>query len=311
MYAGISNMQKENKIFDLLIIGGGPAGLSAAIYAARYKLDTVVLALDFGQIAKAPCVENYPGAEGITGLELAKRFREQAKNQGAPIKNEEAVSIKKLKKGFEVVTREGTRYETRIVLIGTGASHRKLNIENEDKYIGKGVSYCSTCDAPMFKGKIAVVAGGSDAAAVSALHIANYAKSVTIIYRGDELRAEPTLVQKIKSKPSMSIITKANIVKLNGDKRLTSIKLDNGEELKLDGLFIEIGQVPSTGLAKQIGIKLTEKDYIKVDSTQMTNVPGIFAAGDITDSCNHLKQILTSASQGAVAANAIFKFLNL
>ncbi len=297
-------------MYDLLIIGGGPAGLTAAIYAARYKLNTAVLALDFGQIAKAPCVENYPGAEGATGLELAKKFRDQAKNQGVPIMNEEAVSIKKAKRGFEVATREGARYETRSLLIATGASHRKLNIEHEDKYIGKGVSYCSTCDAPMFAGKAVAVIGGSDAAAVSALHLANYANRVTMVYRGDELRAQPTLVQKIKSKPTMSIITNANVAKLKGDKRLTAIKLDNGKELKVDGIFIEIGQVPSTGLAKQIGVRLTERDYIKVDPAQMTNTPGVFAAGDITDSCNHLKQILTAASQGAVAANAIFRFLN-
>lgn len=294
---------------DLAIIGGGPAGLAAAIYAARYKLKTALFAAEFGMISKAPSVENYPGIERITGLDLAIKMRDQAKKTGADIRNAEAVMIKRTKEGFEITEKAGKKTDAKTLILAMGSANRKLNIEGEDKYLGKGISYCSTCDAPLFKKKAVAVVGGSSSAAASALHLAGFAKATTIVYRGDELRAEPMLVQKLKEK-GVQVITKANVAKLKGDKTLTGVELDNGQEIKLEGLFIEIGQIPSTALAKQLGIKLTKEGYIEVDQAQATNVKGVFAAGDVTDACNNMKQIITAAAQGAVAANAAFKFLN-
>jgi len=297
-------------VYDTIIIGGGPAGMAAAIYATRYKLSSLVIAHDFGQISKAPCIENYPGVEKPSGMELITKFRDQAKEHGAEIKTSTITSIEKKEDLFELTAKEGEKYQAKTVILAMGAAHRRLHIENEDKFVGKGVSYCSTCDAPLFSGKKVAVVGGGDSAAVSALHIAGIASEVTLIYRGDALKAQPSLIHNIESKENIRVITNANVEELKGDTFLSGAKLDNGEELEISGLFIEIGQIPSTDLARNAGIELDKSNYIQVNKAQMTNIPGVFAAGDITDASNNLKQILTAAAQGAVAANAAFKFIN-
>ncbi len=298
-------------MYDLIIIGGGPAGLAAALYAARYKLKTVVIAADFGQISKAPLIENYPGVDKVTGLDIAMKWRAQVKAAGVEIKDAEVGSIAKSKNNFKLLTKDSETFESKAVILAMGASHRRLNVEGEEKFIGRGISYCSTCDGPLFKGKVVAVAGGSDSAVMAALHLSEIAKKVMIIYRGEAMRAQPLYVEKAKKKSNVEIITEANVIGLKGDKMIKGIKLDNGADIAVDGLFIEIGQVPSTDLAKQLGIALDKSSYVKVDAAQMTSVPGVFAAGDLTDACNGLKQVLTGASQGAVAANGVFKFLSV
>jgi len=295
---------------DIIIIGGGPAGLTAAIYAARYNLNTIVLAKDLGQISKTPLIENYPGIDGIGGIELVTKMRKQVTTLKVPIKTGTAGKLEKTRNSFKITTREGEKYEAKTVILALGAHPKLLNIDGEDTYSGKGISYCTTCDAPIFRDKTVAVIGGSNSAATSALHVSDFAKKVTIIYRGKELRAQPILVDKIKKKKNIEIITKANVAELKGDKMLTGVKLDNGQEIKLDGVFIEIGYLPSNELARQAGADTDKKGYVKVDKSQMTTVPGLFAAGDLTDANNNLKQIVIAAAQGAVAANAIYSYLN-
>ncbi len=296
--------------YDLVIIGGGPAGLSAALYAARYNLKTVVLAKDFGHIVKSSLIENYPGVESTDGITLITRMRKQVTALKVTIKNATIKKIEKTKSGFKATSNKGESYEAKALLLASGSQPRLLNLKGEDKYAGKGVSYCTTCDAPIFKGKAVAVLGGSNSAATAALHASDFAKKVTIIYRGEELRAQPILVEKIKAKKNIEIITKSNIIELKGDKMLTGLKFDTGKELKVEGLFIEIGHTPSSEMARRLGAELDEKNYVKVNPAQMTNIPGLFAAGDLTNACNNLKQLVTAAAQGAVAANAIFMFLN-
>ncbi len=294
--------------YDLAIIGGGAAGMAAAIYAARYQLNTIVFAEDFGQIAKAPLIENYPGVEEVTGLDLVSKFRAQANDLGVQVKTLEIGSAEKTKQGFKLTSKKGETFESKAVILAMGASHRTLNVKDEEKYVGRGVSYCSTCDAPMFEGKTVAVIGGSDAAAMSAIHISKFAKKVIVIYRKTDMRAQPILMKQMTGRKNVEMLMDANVVGLKGDKMLSSVKLDNGKELKLEGLFIEIGQVPSTDLAKQLKVDIDESNYVKVDRIQATNVPGVFAAGDITNA-HDLKQVVMAVSQGALAATSAFKFL--
>lgn len=295
--------------YDLVIIGGGPSGLTAALYAARYNLKTIVIAKDFGLVVKSSLIENYPGVESTDGITLITRMRKQVTALKVPIKNATIEKIEKTKSGFKATSKKGESYEAKALLLASGSQPKLLNLDGEDKYAGKGISYCTTCDAPIFRGKAVAVLGGSNSAATAALHISDFAKKVTIIYRGEELRAQPMLVQKIKSKKNIDIITEADITELKGDKMLTGLKLSTGKELKVEGLFIEIGYTPSSELARRLGAELDEKSYVKVNQAQMTNIPGLFAAGDLTNACNNLKQLITAAAQGAVAANAIFSYL--
>lgn len=295
-------------MYDSIIIGGGPAGLTAAIYAARYGLKVAVLAKDFGQISKSPIVENYPGTESTTGMDLIMRFRKHLEKFKIPMKTQTVLRVEKKPLGFNVVTDKET-YETKTILLATGTYSRKLGI-GEEKYIGKGVSYCTTCDAPFYKKKTVAVIGGSNAAVTAAIHLSNFAKKVILLYRKAELRAEAALIDSVKKRENVEIATEVNVIELVGKTSLTSIKLDSKKELKIDGLFIEIGYILSNHIAIELGLKLDDDGHIKVDQTQMTSMQGVFAAGDLTTASNKLKQIITAAAEGAIAANSIFKYLN-
>ena len=198
-------------------------------------------------------------------------------------------------------------YECKTLIITTGMEKRKLGIPGEKEFLGKGVSYCGTCDGPLFKDKIVGVVGGSDAAGVEALLLTEYAKKVYIIYRREQLRAEPVTFEQIKKNKKIEIIYKSNVTEIKGKQFVESVILDNGRELKLDGLFIEIGGIPTSYLVKDIGVKLTEDGHVIVDETQETNVDYIFAAGDITNASNKFKQIITAASEGCLAALSAYK----
>ncbi len=293
-------------IHDVIIIGAGPAGLTAAIYAARYNLKALVLAKTIGgTILDAYKVCNYPGFKEITGLELIQRFEEQAKELKVGIRQEVVLNIKKGKE-FSVRT-NAENYKAKSLILGIGNERRKLDVPGEQKCIGKGVSYCTVCDAPLFKGKTVAVVGGSNAAAMAADLLTNYAKKIYIIYRKDRMRAEPIDVVRLEKNKKVRFIYNTDIKKINSDGILKSVDLDNGRQLKLDGLFIEIGSTPSRILPKKLGLKTTEGGYIIADEQQQTSIPGIFAAGDITS--NQLKQVVTACAEGAVAANSVYKYL--
>jgi len=298
-------------IYDLIIIGAGPAGLSAAIYSSRYNLNVLVVGNEpGGMAAEAYKVENYPGFKSVSGMELMNKFKEQV-NGLVDIKQEKVIELKK-ENNFVITTKDGV-YISRAVIVASGTKRRKLNIKGEKEFLGRGVSYCATCDATFFRDKVVSVVGGNDAAAMSALLLAEYAKRVFIIYRKEKIRAEPLRVNQLNENKKITIINNTNVIAVNGDKMMNSVTLDKefnkNKELALDGLFIEIGSVPSTVLTKKLGIELDEEGYVIVDSAQKTNVDGFYAAGDITINSNKFRQIITAASEGAVAAHSVYEFL--
>ena len=295
---------------DVIIIGGGFAGLSAAIYTVRFNLETLVVAKNMGGvITESYLVENYPGFKSISGIELMDKFIEQAKYLGAELKETEVKKIKKEGRKFVVETSDG-KFESKAILLAMGSVKRDLNVPGIQEFRGKGVSYCATCDAAFFKDKIAGVVGGGNSAAEAAILLAKHAKKVYLLYRGDDLhRVEPVMVNQIKKEKKIEVVFNVNVKKVKGDKVMGSVVLDNGKELKVDGLFIEIGADPASGMAKQLGVKLDAKGHIITDAAQRTNIPMVYAAGDITTGSNMFEQGVCAASEGAIAADSIFKDL--
>lgn len=291
-------------MYDMIIIGGGPAGLTAAIYAGRYKMKALLMARAIGgAMAEAHVIENFPGIEHIQGLELAGRMRKQAEHLGVEILEEEAVRLEKTKNGYMV----NKKYETKYLVLCLGTERKKLNLERENEFIGKGVSYCATCDAPFYKEKIVAVVGGRDAALMAADLLTRFARKVYIIYRGDKLMAQPLAVERLLTNAKVEAIFNANVSMISGTKFLESVELDNGKELIVDGLFVEVGSIPSSTLAKEIGVKLDEDGCVLVDQNQQTNLKGIYAAGDITAHNAKWRQIVIACAEGALASRSIYE----
>ncbi len=295
--------------YDLIIIGAGPAGLTAGIYAARYNLKTLVIGEILGGYAtEAYKVCNFPTYKEITGMEFARKMGEQVRSLGVEVKQEAAISVKKKNSGFLVKSDSGEHTAKKIIL-ACGTKKRKLGIKGEEKYEGRGISYCATCDGPVFKGKIVGVVGGGNSALTSALLLSEYAKKVYIIYRREKFfRPDPAWVDLIEKNKKIDVIFSSNVTDLQGDKFLKKIKLNSGKELKIEGLFVEIGSVPCTELSRMLKVKHDESGYIIADKKQKTNIPGILAAGDITNP--PLKQIVTAAAQGATASQTVFEELH-
>lgn len=303
-----------NKIYDIAIVGSGPAGFAASIYASRYKLSNIVFGkLIGGTITEAHKVCNYPGVEDISGLDLGMRFYEQAKELGGEYKAEHIVDVQKKNDLFVATTESNTQYTAKTVILGIGTNRNKLNLKNEDYYLGKGLSYCATCDAMFYKNKTVAVVGGSNAAVMAASMLSDIAKRVYLIYRGTELRGEPLWIDEVNKKDNIEIIFTTIVIGLEGENRLERIKLsrahNNSEYLDVDGIFVEIGSVPNVDLATKLGVELDEKKYIKVNGDQSTNIEGIWAAGDCTSASNRFRQVITAASEGSIAANAIFSYI--
>lgn len=302
--------------YDLLILGGGAAGLTAAIYAVRYNLKTVVVSASFGgQILETGDIENWPGTPHITGPELSRAFEEHARSFGATLLNAFVKDIKRVEDGFEVQTDypDAPSLAVKAVLLCAGAKHRKLEIKGESELAGRGVSYCATCDGPFFRNKVAAVVGGGDAAITGAIDLAHNASKVYLIHRRQELKAKPAYVDLARKNPKIEFILDTSVIEAKGTNKLESIILDkpfNGSsELKVDGLFIEIGFMPETSLARNLDIKFDEQGYVAVGNDQSTNIPGLFAAGDLTNAANRFSQLVTAAAQGAIATEAVFRYL--
>jgi thioredoxin reductase (NADPH) len=295
-------------MYDLIIVGGGPAGLTAGIYGGRYKLKTLLISPILGGAAlDAEMIENWPGYLMIKGRELIQIMAEQVKKFGVDVKEAEVSRIKKTKKEFSVFV-HGEEIKAKKLILALGTQRRRLNLPNEDGYVGKGISYCVHCDAPMFKNKAVAVVGGKNAAAMAAIMLSDYATSVHLIFRKPEIECDPYLAERIKSNKKITLVPNANVAELFGKPFLSGIELDNKKKLDVQGLFVEIGATPSTVLANGLGVKLDKRGFIKVDSEMETNVKGVFAAGDITNS-TMLKQITTASGQGAVAAFSAYKSL--
>lgn len=291
--------------YDLVIIGAGPAGLSAAMYAARYKLKTLILSKDMGGLAAtAHIVCNYPSYPEISGLDLMVRFKDQVEKLGVEIKYDGVEDIKKKKSLFDIKTNNNNYLAKKIIFAG-GTTRVKLGVEGEEKLVGKGVSYCATCDAGLFKDKTVSVVGGSDAALTAALLLREYTKDVHIIYRGDYFhRGDPSWIELVNNDKKIKKHFNEEISEMIGDKKLEKIKLKSGKTMKMDGVFIEIGSIPENYILSKLKVKFNEKGYIITDKYQSTNIKGLFAAGDVTN--NVLKQIVTASSEGAIAAYAAY-----
>lgn len=295
---------------DLVIIGAGPAGLTAAIYAERSGLKSIVLekANIGGQVAITPVVENYPAFTRIAGKTLMDMMAQQAITYTDIHDGEEVVDIKKQDSIFEVLTNRA-KYSAKAILIAAGVESKKLEVQGEKQFQGRGVSYCAACDGYFFKdGKKVIVVGGGNTAATEALYLKNIGVDVTLVHRRDKLRAEQILQQSLEDN-RIPIIWNSVVREIKGDRLVSGVVLESVmdksiSEIKVDGVFIAIGYVPNNELAKKLGVETDEEGYVKVDHAHRTTVAGIYAAGDITGG---FKQIVTAVGQGAVAAMSIFE----
>lgn len=302
-------MEKKEK-HDLVIIGAGPAGLAASIYASRYAVEHIIIgSLLGGQISETHIIDNYPGIENVSGFEISQKFGHHVQKYGTKILPKRVRAINKINTEFEIELDGSEKIISRTILLATGTKRRELNIGGEDKFIGKGVSYCATCDGFFYKNKKVAVIGGSDSAAGAAIYLADIAEKVYLIYRKEKLRAEPYWVTLIEKNPKIEVIYNTNVVGISGGGKVEKIKLDNQEELKIDGLFIEAGSDPNIDFAGELAVEVDNDGYIKINSDASTNVPGVWAAGDITDGSDKFRQVITAAAEGAIAARSISKYL--
>lgn len=303
-------------MYDLAIIGAGPAGLGASIYASRYKLSHLVLGAEVGgQVVEACDIENYAGIESISGKDLMEKFRRQTVDLGGTIVSAVVDKIGKNHEGFEIFTEDGKKIEARSVILALGMKPRKMNIPNEDKFIGKGVSYCATCDAMFSRGKDVVVIGGGDSAATAALHLSKFVNSVQLLYKDGTKVFEPAWEQQMIKTGKIAIASFEKIDEILGSESVSGIVYEakDGEkkELKVQGIFIEIGSTPGVVLAKGLGVETDEQNYILVKQDQSTNIENVYAAGDVTTGSNKFRQIITAVAEGAVAAGSVYKKLKL
>ncbi len=292
--------------YDVVIIGGGPAGLTAGIYAARRELKTLILTRDIGgQITKTNIIENYPGFELISGLDLAKKMFDQAKKCGAEIRFHEAKKITKTKIGFSVDDGKN-KIQTRSVILAFGKKPRELGVPGEKRLEGSGVSYCATCDAPFFKNKVLTVVGGGNSALCTAIIAAGVAKKVYLIYRGSELRGEQAMQEKLRKMNHVEIMYNEEVSEIVGEEKVESVKLKSGRILETDGVIIEIGFDIDRTLAAGL-VNMDDKHQIIISANQETSVPGVFAAGDLTQT--PAKQIVIATGEGAKAALSCYDYL--
>ncbi|MBO6145687.1 MAG: thioredoxin-disulfide reductase [Bacilli bacterium] len=291
-------------MYDIIIIGAGPAGLTSAIYARRSNKTVLVLEAKTygGQIVTTDKIDNYPAAPHISGYDFATNLYNQVIELGAEVKFEKAIDID----GKKVIT-EKNEYEAKAIIIAIGVRNRKLNIPGEDKFEGKGISYCATCDGAFYKGKTVAVIGAGNTAFSEAIYLSDIAKKVYVIHRNEKFKASYYLTKKLKSKENVEFILNTNVIKINGKDKITDVDIkdneDNVSNLKIDGLFIAIGQIPeNNNLTKDL--KIDENGYIMTDENLQSNKKGIYVAGDIRP--KSLRQLVTATSDGAIAAvNAI------
>ena len=295
--------------YDLIIIGAGPAGLTAGLYAARSGLKVGIISKDIGGTANSILMlENWPGFKG-SGTELMKQFYGQLKTYDLDFIMADVENIEKKGYGFIVKTKD-KKLKSRALILATGTKRKELNIHGEEELKGKGVSYCVTCDAFFFKDKTVGVVGGSDCAATSALALSDIVGKVYVIYRGEKLRCEDINSKKLEKRKNVEMIYNAVPTEIRGKEKVEGLMIkENGKdrEVNLNGVFIEIGSIPLTNFVKNLSLKFDKEDYVIVDEEMKTSVPGIFAAGDVTH--HKLKQVVVASGQGAIAAKSAYGYL--
>lgn len=300
-------------IYDVIIIGSGPAGLSAAIYAQRAKLETLVIEkapMSGGQIINTYEVDNYPGIPGVGGFDLGTKFRSHADAVGTTFVTAEVKEIQTSGKNKIVVT-DKENYETKTVILASGASHRKLGVPGEEELMGRGVSYCATCDGAFFRDRTTAVVGGGDVALEDALFLARTCKKVYLIHRRDEFRGAKVLQERVKETDNIEILWNTTVEEIRGEEQVENLliynkKKDEKTELAVDGIFIAVGILPNT-TAFRGAVDLDEGGYVIAKEDGVTNQPGIFAAGDLRT--KQLRQVITAASDGANAVTSVEHYL--
>ncbi|MCR5792801.1 MAG: thioredoxin-disulfide reductase [Lachnospiraceae bacterium] len=306
-------------LYDVLIIGAGPAGMTAGIYAKRAELSVAIIegtGIYGGQILNTYEVENYPGFESISGLELGDKFRAHAEKFGVPFIDENVTKITDADKIKEVTLENGDVLRTKAVILATGARNRKLEVEGEERLSGCGVSYCATCDGGFFKNKEVVVCGGGNTAVEDGIFLSRICKKVYVIHRREEFRADKTLVGKLKSCPNVEILWNTKVTAINGNEQVESVTVtntkdttdeDENQTISVDGVFVAIGTVPESEL--YVGLaSLDEAGYVVANEDCKTGTFGLFVAGDVRK--KPIKQVITAASDGANAVNSVVEFLN-
>lgn len=305
--------------YDTIIIGAGAAGMTASIYLSRYKLNHLIFGeVIGGQFVNSVGVENYPGFTSISGPDLAQAFKKHVESYGVKIRQERVKEIKKEDKVFTIATETGDSFKARSLILAMGRRYRWLNIPGEKEFVGKGVSYCATCDAPLFKGKEVAIVGGGNAAVAASVHAAAFAEKVYLIHRRDQYRADPIWVERMKELVRLRRIEEVlsrQVKEIKGDKTVKEVVLDKPHRgkkmLEIQGVIIEIGLEPVSELAQALRVELDRRGSIKINPDQSTNVPGVFAAGDIAQLPGGivLNQIINSAGEGAEAAAAVYEYL--
>jgi thioredoxin reductase (NADPH) len=300
--------------WDLIIVGAGAAGLAAGIYGARSGLKTLVLdeKMAGGTTSDAPLVENYPGFVHIGGAELAEKMASHCKMAGATVNELVTVTGLTHENDRKIVITNQTSYETAAVILAMGSHYREICVPGEKEFRGRGVSYCGVCDGPLFKGKRVLVVGGGNSALTTTLYLSGIVGEVIVVHRREAFRAEEALVKDVTSKKNVQVFWNSELKEIKGEKIVNKVVLFDSragetKELDANAVFVQVGEAPNSQLAKEAGVEVDEKGYIKVDIFQRTNIPGIFAAGDVT---NHpVKQVGTAVGQGITAALEAFAYI--
>ena len=296
-------------MLDIVVIGSGPAGISAALYGKRANLEVLVLEKEYegtGQIAESSQVDNYLGYWEIDGFSLGEKFRQHAEQFGVEFQEGEVKNIRQEDNVWKLTMEDQTEVEAKTVIYAAGATHRHLNAEGEERLDGKGVSYCATCDGAFFKDKTVVVVGGGDTALDDALYLAEIAKHVYIIHRRNEFRGAQKLVTALQQKENVSFVLNANVTEIKGENTVTEVVLDNGETIATDAVFVAIGMEPKTELVKDL-LTLDADGYVIADETGKTEQAGFFVAGDVRTKA--LRQVVTAVADGANAATSASQYL--
>jgi len=296
-------------MYELIIVGGGPAGITASIYAARKRMNFLVITKDIGgQAALSSDIENYTGYQYITGPELTKKFEEHMQEFQIELKYEDVVGIEKTDEVFKVKTDKGI-YESKALIIASGAKPRTLKVPGEQEFKNRGVTYCATCDAPLFPNKDVVVVGGGNSGLDATLQLMKIANRIHLIERGPRLRGDEIMRDKVERSEKVTVLTNTNVLEISGDKFVTGVTVERGgkrETLGAQGVFIEIGYIPNSEFAAGV-VQLNERKETVVDDRCKTSVDGIFAAGDVTDVPQ--KQVIVAAGEGAKAALCAHEYL--
>jgi len=307
----VKDMTQKQQMYDVAIIGAGVTGLAAAMYAGRMKLKTVLIGFPpGGTIATTDWIENYPGFISLSGKELADKITAHAMEYDIELVSDTVTAVTRQKNCFVVLT-AFNRYPAKTVLFATGTRHRKLAAAGADTFEGKGVQFCGLCDGPLYQDKIVAVVGGGDSAAKEALILAQFAKKVYVLVRGNQLRGEPVNNERVARNPKIVVVPNTEITQINGDTSVSKVMLSapyqGNKELVLDAVFVAIGSVPMSERAKKLGAATNEKGEILINRRSETNIPGLYAAGDVTDA--EFKQAITGVAEGVTAVYHAYKYV--